>query len=320
VITITILSLKNALLSSIVDTKYVFTKVNELLIERGKSPLFKIQLAGLTKELKLNDGLFSIHPDIILAEVKQHDLIIIPSLTGNLMTTTHLNHEFGGWISKQYKNGVEVASMCTGAFLLAFSGILKGKQCTTHWQYANEFSFHYPSVKLVDELMITDQKGIYSSGGSNAYWNLLMHLVEKFTNREIAIQASKYFVVDLDKDFQSPFIVFNGLKDHQDEVVLKSQEYIEKNYVRKFTIDEISDKFNVTRRTLERRFRKNTRYTINEYIQRVKVEAAKKYLEIGRKSISEIMADVGYNDIQAFRKVFKEISGMTPIDYKNKFQ
>ncbi|MEO6283144.1 MAG: helix-turn-helix domain-containing protein [Dyadobacter sp.] len=318
-VTISILTLRNAVLSSIVDAGYVFVKVNDFLAENGKPPLFKVQLVGLTKEVQQNGGLFTVRADVLLCDVERNDLIIIPSMMGNLLIATHLNQEFGVWVADQYKYGVEVASMCTGSFLLAFSGILKGKHCTTHWQFANEFKYYYPSVKLVDELMITDQNGIYSSAGSNAYWNLLIHLVERFTDRAMAIRTAKYFVVDLDKSSQSPFVIFNGLKDHKDLLILKVQEYVERNYAAKLTVDNIAEIFHVTRRTLERRFRKATRHTVSEYFQRVKVEAAKQQLEIGKKSILDIMTEVGYIDIQAFRQVFKRVAGMSPIDYRNKF-
>lgn len=318
-IIVSILALRNAVLASIGDSRHVFTRVNEFLRQSGKPPLFSIQLVGETKEVSLNDGLFTIHADILRDDVKHTDLIIIPALSGDALTFTHLNKDFAYWIAQQYKNGSEVASLCAGAFLLAFSGLLKGKQCTTHWLYANEFRYLYPSVNLVDEKVITDQNGLYSSGGCNAYWNLLLHLVEKYTGREMAIRTAKYFVIDLDRNFQSPFIIFNGLKDHEDDVVKKAQEHIEQNYPEKLTVDQIADKFNVSRRTFERRFKKATRHTVVEYIHRVKIEATKKQLEIGRKTVVEIMHSVGYIDTQTFRDVFKKITGMSPIDYRNKY-
>jgi transcriptional regulator GlxA family with amidase domain len=318
-INITILALKNSVLASIADSQYVFTKVNEFLKQSGRSSLFEVRLVGLSNEVKLNQGLFAIYPDLTIDEVKQTDLIIIPSLTGDMMTATHVNRDFAGWIATQYKNGSEVASLCVGAFLLAFSGLLKGRQCTTHWLYANEFRHFYPNVKLVDEKVITDQGGLYSSGGNNAYWNLLLHLVEKYTDRAMAIRTAKYFVIDLDRNYQSPFIIFNGLKDHDDDAIRSSQEYIERHYPDKLTIEFLADKFNLSRRTFERRFKKATRNTVVEYIQRVKIEASKKQLEIGRKSIHEIMNAVGYADVQTFRDVFKRVTGMSPTDYRNKY-
>ncbi|MCW3071303.1 MAG: AraC family transcriptional regulator [Bacteroidetes bacterium] len=301
------------------DSAYVFEKVNELLKESGKASLFKIQLVGFTEDVKFNSGKYIIKPDVVFEDVKKTDLIIIPSLAGHVNSATYLNKDCCMWIADAYKNGSEVASLCTGAFLLAFTGILNGKQCTTHWAYANEFRYFYPAVTLVDEKVITDQDGLYSSAGSNAYWNLLLHLVEKYTNREIAIHTAKYFVIDLDKNNQSAFIIFQGLKDHDDEAILNAQKFIEQNYAEKLTVDLVADKFHITKRTFERRFKKATRNTVAEYIQRVKIEAAKKQLEMGRKTINEIMYDVGYSDIQAFREVFKRITGMTPVDYRNKY-
>jgi len=318
-ITISILTLRNSVLASIADARYVFEMVNQFLVQAGKKSLFNIHLVGNSKQIQLNDGLFSIQPDKLLADAGNHDLIIIPSLMGDMMSATHINREYGHWIAQQYKNGVEIASLCSGAFLLAFSGILKGKQCTTHWMYANEFKHYYPSVKLVDEKVLTHQSGVYSSGGSNAYWNLLIHLVEKYAGREMAIRTAKYFVIDFDRDIQSPFIIFNGLKDHDDETIIKAQEFIEENFYEKITVEQLTVQFNITRRTFERRFKKATGNTVAEYIQRVKIEAAKKLLESGRKTVNDIMYEVGYVDIQTFRDVFKKITGMTPVDYMNKY-
>ncbi|MCW3121204.1 MAG: AraC family transcriptional regulator [Flavipsychrobacter sp.] len=318
-ISVSVLAFKNAVLAAVSDSAYVFNKVNEFLVEAGKEPLFKVQLVGFTKEIRFNNGPYMITADALFEEVKKTDLIIIPSFTGHATSATYINKDCAPWLAKQYMNGADVASLCNGAFLLAYSGIMNGKQCTTHWAYANEFRYFYPSITLVDEKVITDQDGLYSSGGSNAYWNLLLHLVEKFTNREIAIRTAKYFVIDLDKNNQSAFIIFQGLKDHGDEVILNAQQFIEQHYFEKMTIDQIAERFHVTRRTFERRFKKATRNTVAEYIQRVKVEATKKQLEIGRKSINEIMYDVGYVDIQTFREVFKWVTGMTPNEYRSKY-
>jgi len=316
---VSILALRNSVPASVSDARHAFTMANSFLQQAGRQPLFDVQLVGLSKEEVTGNGVFSMRPDTTIDKLDQTNLIIIPSMIGDMMSATYLNKDFAPWISRQYKSGAEVASLCVGAFLLAFSGILKGKQCTTHWQYANEFRHFYPSVSLVEEKVITDQNGLYSSGGSNAYWNLLIYLIEKYTDRQIAIHAAKYFVIDLDRHRQSPFVVFSGLKDHEDDTIRNAQEYIEQHYADKLTVDQVADKFNVTRRTFERRFKKATFITVAEYIQRVKIEAAKKQLEMGRKSITEVMLAVGYSDTQTFRDVFKKITDMTPVDYRNKY-
>jgi transcriptional regulator GlxA family with amidase domain len=276
-------------------------------------------LIGLSKEVKFNGGAFSIHTDLLLDEAKKTDLIIVPPLSGDLNTAIKLNREFLPWIVDQYHKGAEVASLCLGAFLLASTGLLNGKKCSTHWLFANEFRNMFPEVELVDEKVITEESHLYSSGGATSYWNLLLYLIEKYTTREMAILASKYFVIDMGRNDQSPFIIFRGQKDHEDEVVKNAQEYIEHNFQNKISVDELSEKFSTVRRTFERRFKKSTHNTVIEYIQRVKIEAAKKSFETSRKTIYEVMYEVGYTDIKAFRDVFKRITGMPPIDYRNKF-
>ncbi|RYG51180.1 MAG: helix-turn-helix domain-containing protein, partial [Chitinophagaceae bacterium] len=219
----------------------------------------------------------------------------------------------------QYQQGAEVASLCIGAFLLASTGLLDGKKCSTHWIFANEFRDMFPEVTLVDDRIITEEDGLYSSGGANSYWNLLLYLVEKHTDRQTAIFASKFFAVEIDRKSQSPFIMFNGQKKHEDEPIRKAQEYIENNIMEKITIEELASRFAIGRRHFERRFKKATNNTPVEYMQRVKIEAAKKELETSRKNVSEVMYEVGYSDTKAFRTVFKKITGLSPLDYKNRY-
>jgi transcriptional regulator GlxA family with amidase domain len=316
---ISILALRNAIPAAIADAVYVFTVVNQLLKEYGQEPKFEIHPVYASSANSLNNTFFEVKGGKLLEEVKDTDLVIIPSLAGDAVGAAYLNRDYAPWISKQYKQGAEVASLCTGAFLLAYTGLLKKKRCTTHWAYANEFRYYYPDVELVDEKMITHQKGLYSSGGNNAYWNLLLYLVEKYTNRAIAIHTAKFFVIDLDRRDQLPFVIFHGQKNHKDEIILQTQEYIERKYANKLTVDGIAREFNLGRRTFERRFKKATHSTVVEYIQQVKIEATKKALESGRKSIREVMQDVGYSDSKTFREVFKKITSITPNEYRNKY-
>ena len=177
----------------------------------------------------------------------------------------------------------------------------------------------FPEVEVVDGSIVTEEKRIYSSGGANSYWNLLLHLVEKYTNRETAILASKYFAIDIDRESQSAFAMFTGQKDHKDEAILKAQKYIEKNIHERITIDELAAVATMGRRSFERRFRQATNNSVLEYVQRVKIEAAKRQFESSRKNINEVMYDIGYTDTKAFRDLFKKITGLTPVEYRNKY-
>ncbi len=310
---------ESSVMQAIADPQYLFTAVNNFLLVAGKQPLFDVELVGSKKEVKLNNGMYVVSTNRQLKDIKKTDLVIIPALFGDMTTAIEINKALLPWIEEQYDNGAEVASLCVGAFLLAATGLLNGKKCSTHWGFINEFREMYPEVEVVDGSIVTEEKRIYSSGGANSYWNLLLYLVEKYTNRETAILASKYFAIDIDRDSQAAFAMFKGQKDHTDAEIKKVQEYIEKNIVEKITVDELAAIAATGRRSFERRFRLATNNSVLEYIQRVKIEAAKRQFENSRKNINEVMYNVGYSDTKAFRDLFKKITGLTPIEYRNKY-
>lgn len=316
---VSILVPETAVIEAIADPRYMFTAVNQFLMAAGKPALFNVQLVGLTKEIKLENSLFSVHTDELLQEVKKTDLVIIPALSGDMKTAVALNQAFIPWIIQQYNNGAEIASLCLGAFLLADTGLLNGKKCSTHWGFANEFRLMYPSIELVDGHIITEEQRLYSSGGATSYWNLLLYIVEKYTDRATAILAAKYFAIEIDRQSQSAFMMFNGQRGHDDEGIKQAQNFIEENFQEKITVDQLADSCAIGRRSFERRFKKATNNTVVEYIQRVKMEAAKRSFESSRKNINEVMFDVGYTDTKAFRSIFKRVTGLTPIEYRNKY-
>ncbi|HEY0670560.1 MAG TPA: helix-turn-helix domain-containing protein [Sphingobacteriaceae bacterium] len=316
---VSILVPETAVMAAIADPCYLFSAVNQFLEASGKPALFKVELVGTSKEVLLNNSMFSVHADRLLEDIEKTDLIFIPAISGNIEMALELNKELIPWIVKQHRNGAEVASLCIGAFLLASTGLLNGKKCSTHWLHANKFRTMFPDVDLVDGNIITEEQGIYSSGGASSYWNLLLYLTEKYTDRDTAILASKFFAIDIDRESQAAFMMFSGQRDHQDAEIKKAQEFIETNYQDKLTVDQLADKFAIGRRSFDRRFKKATNNTVLEYIQRVKIEAAKRSFEKSLKNINEVMFDVGYTDTKAFRDLFKKITGLTPAEYRNKY-
>ena len=296
-----------------------FSRANEVLTNMGKPPLFDIKLVGMTNEPQVYDRLFSVRPDFAIDDVSSTDLIIIPAVNGSMNEVIAANKDFFPWIVAQYKNGAEVASLCVGAFLLASTGLVDGKKCATHWLAQNEFRTMFPTVNLVSEKVITDEKGVYSSGGANSFWNLIIYLIDKYAGREVAIICAKIYEIEVERDSQAPFVMFSGQKNHDDEPIKEVQSFIETNFQKKITIEQLAAMSAMGRRTFERRFKKATSNTVVEYMQRVKIEAAKKSLETNRKNVNEVMYDVGYTDTKAFRTTFKKITGLSPIDYRNKY-
>lgn len=316
---ITIVVPCGAALSNIELPRQVFTEVNDYLVSTGKDPLFKIQIAGMSKAISLNEGLFLIQSTVTIFDIQKTDLIIIPATFGDMKESLENNRKLINWIVLQYHAGAEIASLCMGSFLLAGTGLLNGRKCATHWKGADHFRDMFPEVDLVKEKIITDEMGIYSSGGGISFLNLIIYLVEKYAGRETAIYCSKFFQVDLARSSQSPFIMFQGQKDHDDEPVKKAQEYIEHNVQEKITAGGLSVMLSLGRRSLERRFKKATSNTLNEYIQRVRIESAKKQLEISSRKVNDIMYEVGYSDVKAFRRSFKTVTGLQPNAYRKKY-
>lgn len=309
----------NSTIACIVGAYQIFTGANTYWEKKGKKPLFKIETAGVAAETAFINGLLTIRPQVNIASLKKTDLILIPSLTPEFKAAMEGNILLIDWFREQYKSGAEVASMCTGAFMLASSGLLEKRSCSIHWDSADHFKSLFPNVNLKTEKLITDEQGIYTNGGGYSFLNLLLYLVEKYYDRETAIYCSKIFQVEIDRETQSAFTIFTGQKSHGDEVVIKAQQYIEDNFYQKISVTDLSKKFAIGRRNFDRRFIRATGNTPVEYLQRVKIESAKKAFETTRKTISEVMYDVGYSDVKAFREVFRKITGLSPLAYKNKY-
>lgn len=306
-------------LSSIVGAYKIFSRANQYLKEQGKKEVFRIELAGTAKQVEYYDGLFSVKPHTDISAIRHTDLIIIPSLNHNYNQAVKKNAAMIEWISDQYKKGAAVASICTGAFLLAASGLLSGKNCSTHWAAADSFRQLFPDVNLQTDQLITDEQGICTNGGAYSFLNLVIYLVEKYYDRSTAIYCSKVFQVEMDRNNQSSFSIFTGQKLHEDDLVKKAQAYIESKADEKISVDHLSATFAISRRNFDRRFIKATGNTPLEYAQRVKIESAKKAFESTRKTINEVMYEVGYSDQKAFREVFRKITGMSPLDYRSRY-
>lgn len=316
---VTIIATPHSNLGSIDNPRRAFLRVNEYLKKEGREPLFNVRLVGNTEEIQLNNGIYTLHPDAQIGNITKTDLVIIPAFEGDIQQGVKQSRDFIPWIIEQYHHGAEVASLCVGAFLLASTGLLDGKKCSTHWRAAHDFEQSFPEVTLLTDKIITDEQGLYTSGGAFSSANLILYLIEKYAGRKAAIHSSKIFQIDLDRSSQSPFIMFEGQKDHEDKEVKQTQKYIEDNFTKKIKVKNLAENVAISRRTLERRFKKATDNTIIEYMQRVKVEAAKRDLETGRNNVNEVMYKVGYSDTKSFRNLFRRITGLTPIDYRNKY-
>lgn len=308
----------NVNLSSITGSFEILTRADAYWQKQGNKSRLEVRIAGYVPELHSGTGFFTLYPSS-LKDIKKTDLVILPSLSYDYENVIKENAAVIDWITEQYKHGAEIASICTGAFLLAATGLLEGKSCSTHWNAANDFRRMFPNVNLLADKLIIAEPGIYTNGGAYSFLNLILFLVEKYFDRATAIYCSKVFQIDIERTSQSPFFIFQSQKNHGDELICEAQTYIEENLSDKISFESLASKLAISRRNFDRRFIKATGNTPVEYMQRVKIEVAKRELEKGRKTVYEVMYEVGYSDDKAFREVFKRITSLSPLEYKAKF-
>ena len=255
-----------------------------------------------------------------IADSEAQDLILIPSFfTDNVQLSIQQNLGNITWLNSQYKMGAELASFCTGAFLLGATGLLNGRIATTHVDACKDFAMAFPEVKLQADKIVTQDGRLYTSGGATSSFHLMLHLLQQHCNKEIAVKIAKFYSIDMDRQNQSYFSTFQITHKHDDSLVAMAQRKIEMGYKNIGTIEEMIKDIPASRRNILRRFKQVTGITPIEYLQQTRIEAAKKLLEQTSEQMTAVIMLSGYNDPKAFRKVFRKAVGMTPSDYREKF-
>ena len=317
---IAILLSKNYKLLSVAAILDVFETVNKFLIASNKEAPFDIRILISEDELSKNNEAFGYKLNAIsTAEVM--DLILMPAFTtDDMQQTLNENLVCIPHIIKQYNQGASLGTFCTGAFLLGASGLLNGKIATTHVDASNGFANAFPEVKLKADKTVTQDGRLYTSGGATSSFHLLLHLIQEFCGKEMAIKIAKVFAIDMDRNKQSYFSTFQPSRNHNDDLVAIAQDKIEANYHDTATIEELIKDIPSSRRNIVRRFKQITGITPIEYLQQTRIEAAKKLLERTAQQMTEVIFKSGYSDPKAFRKIFKKSVGMTPTQYREKFQ
>lgn len=318
---ITILALDKAVASSVIGTMDIFYQAGltwNYLFGRDPIRYFDVEIVTRTgKPVKGLNGI-SIQPHRSMADVESTDIIMVSSFFDYDILKG--SRETFDWLNEHHSRGTTLASICVGSFVLAEAGLLDGKTATTHWGFANEFRRRYPRVKLLPEQLITDEGDLLCSGACNSYIDLSLYLIERFFGRKLALECAKTMLHDFGRSSQTPYMVFQFPKSHGDTGVCVAQEWIEQHYKEKINISALSDLHGMSQRAFERRFKQATGDSPLFYLQRVRVEAAKRMLETGNRTFNEITYSVGYEDSSFFRKLFKKHTGLLPKTYRQKFQ
>ncbi|MFD2167134.1 GlxA family transcriptional regulator [Thalassotalea euphylliae] len=254
-------------------------------------------------------------PDIVIVSATVE---VIVDCCGDDIQLEH-KEEIKAWLTQLKAEGTIISSFCTGSFLLASAGLLAGKTATTHWRSADLFRRIFPYVRLDIDRLLIDNEDIICSGGSMSYIDMVLYIIEKYIGREIASDTAKLIVFDPVRERQSPYETFKAQKKHEDQAVLKAQEWLESHFHKDVSMEELAEQVGLGSRTFKRRFKLATGENPLNYLQRIRIETAKQRLEKTTDSINKIIWSVGYEDVSSFRQLFKRFTGLTPKDYRQKF-
>lgn len=283
-----------------------------------KAPFFDVSIASADGQPIRSVNNVFIQPHLGIEDVIQTDLIIISSAT-YIDQILEKTPKVTDWLRLHYNQGTHIASICTGVFLLAETGLLDGKTATLHWGFTDMFRRRYPKVRLEQERIFIDHGSLYCSAGVSAGLDLCLYLVEKYCGKRIAVESAKTMVLDMGRLSQNPYGSLTLRKDHGDALVGKIQDWIEANGSQDIDYDWLANEFGVSLRSMERRFRRSVGVTPLGYLHKVRVEKAKLLLEEGKLNFTEITFEVGYEDVPFFRKIFFRHTGLKPYEYRNKF-
>lgn len=297
----------------------ILSLANNLSNQYSESLLFNLKLIGESKSPINSFSGLPLTPHCSINTKESFDIIYIPGFMGNEQEIIKRNKKLINWVSRIKPNRTILSAACNGNILLAESGILDNHSATTHWSLKEKFKDNYRKVKVQPEKIIVDNGNIISAAGVTSYFNLSIHLIRRFSDDEIALSCAKLFLVDSGRKIQTPYQQVHFSKSHGDEVIAKAQEWIESNFKENITLSKLESVINISAKTLTRRFKKATGETPMTYLQKLRVETAKRLLESSDITFNEVTWRVGYNDSSSFHRAFKLETGLTPIDYRNKF-
>ncbi len=283
----------------------------------GRTIDLQLVSAGRSRAVACAGGL-TLHCDALASDVRRSDLVVVPALDPDVLEHLAMNRDVVPWLRRMFMAGADVASVCTGAFLLGEAGLLDGRSATTHWAFQELLARRHPRTEVLPQAVLVDQGRVLTSGGATSWLNLVLHVIERAFGADVARASSKMFLIDVNKAPQGAYAMFSPQKLHDDRDVLRAQSLIERHPERAHRIDRLAREVGMSVRSLTRRFRRSTGNSPTEYVRRVKVEAAKRALETGER-VSAVADVVGYADAAAFRRLFARITGLTPADYRARY-
>jgi len=319
--TIALLAVQNCMLSSITGPVDIFSVASlewQRIRPSDHSPYFQPTVVGPANRVitAFNGQLVQIETSFNRTTL--YDIVFVPVIFGNLEPIL-ADSETIGWLSRQGRNGACLCSVCAGSFLLAQTGLLDGRKATTHWNLADSFATRFPGVSVKKDTMLVDEGNCITAGGVSAYLDLSLYLAARFGSRELAAILSRILLIDPSRHSQSPYRTHSFNKNHGDSVILLIQNWLQDNYSCSITVSGLAARAGLGERTFMRNFKRATGDTPLEYLQQLRIEAARTLLESTAETVEEIVLKTGYEDASSFRKLFKKYTGLSPSQYRKKF-
>jgi len=319
--TVVVLAFNNCLTSSVVGALDVFEICNNFWKNQKQTEknYFEVKLATVNGNPISSFNSIALNPANSVDQLKHADLIIIPPVMDNIECAMKENALLMPWLIDLHSRGSIIASICTGIFFLGESGLLNGKKATTNPLLASVFQECYPKVNLDLNQILIDEGDVITSGPTYAFVDLMIYLVEKYCDHEIAVQCAKLLLHDKNRSLQTPYFMSTIRRPHNDEEIKTVQDWLENNCTKTMTVDTVANLFHMSPRNLVRRFQKATGDTPLVYVQRLRIEIAKKKLESSQVSIDKITDAVGYSDSKSFGRLFKKYTQLSPMAYRKRF-
>ncbi len=289
-----------------------------------ETPPFTVDIVSTKPgEIPLASGL-PLRVGRAVADVDATDIVLVPSVVlGPHGWEQGRYPELVDFAARMHKRGALLCSACSGIFLLAETGLFDGHRATVHWGYAGEFAKTYPRIRSEPERVLVaagDRESLITSGASTSWHDLVLYLIVRFVGAPAAQAAARFFALQWHQDGLAPFIVFEGRKDHGDATIAEAQAWLASHFSVAAPVEEMVRRSGLAERTFKRRFTERTGYAPIEYVQRLRVEDAKRRLERTDAPIDEIGWRVGYEDAAFFRRLFKRLTGLSPGVYRKRFQ
>lgn len=288
-------------------------------IAPGRVP-FDVEIVAQSDRVESLTSRFPIVPHRTIDQVERTDLVVVPAAVVDTVPWQIGRHpDAREWIRRMHRNGAVVSSACSGALLLAETGLLDGHAATTHWNEADRFRTHFPEVRLdlTRELVVSGaDERLVTAGAAAAWHDLALYLISRYSGPEAAQAVAKYFMLQWHADGQTPYLSFDADISHGDAAILRAQAWIAEHLREPNLLADLPATAGLTPRTFTRRFRQATGHSPSGYVQRMRVDAAKSLLERTSMPVEQICWTVGYDDPASFRRLFKRITAVTPGYYR----